>query len=147
MACHQRIYSDTHEVKEHIHSNSQCYPTLAAPVTLTAGAGAYTLGAFTQIVPASTITNEFDIHSVTVEDSDTNGTYEIWLYEGASDNFIGHVRWARQSNQVKSDRLTLITATGDHLKLPANARIRAKVAHSGGAGTETIDISIEYHTY
>ena len=148
MPCNQRVYSDTHEVKEHIHSQSKCLPTLAAAITVTAGAGAWTLGGFSaDIAAAGAITSGFDIHSITIENSNTNGTYELVIYYGATDIECARVRWTRGGVQTRSDRLGVISSGPDHSIIPANSRVRAKVAHSGGAGTETLDISIEYHEY
>ena len=71
---------------EHIHSAQKVYPTLVAGVTLTTHATTWVLGTIAEIVPINTITNEFDIHEVLVEDVNTQDkTYELVLYYGAGD--------------------------------------------------------------
>ena len=144
--------AETHTIKEHIHSVSKCYPTLAAGVDVTAANGAttWTLGAVVEVVPKDTITSDFDIHSLTIELADTATTYELVLYydelDDGSDVEIGRFRWARVGAQVKSDRISLITAAPSHAVIPANSSINAKVATPDDNG-EILTISVEYHTY
>lgn len=129
------------KLDEHVHSPSKVYPTLAAGVTVTGNAGAWVLGVFAEIVPATTITKEFDIHHICLEDISANGVYEIVLYQGATDIEVGRVRVVQDG--VFSGVLNIPFQTA---LLPANARIRAKVASSSGGG-DTVTISIFYHTY
>ncbi len=132
-----------HTVDEHFHKESNAYPTLADGVTVTAETAGttWTLGAFVQIVPASTITSDFDIHYVSIEDLSANTVYELHLFQGAGDDFIGCVRFTKNANQDGTMNVPFQTPI-----IPANSRIRAKVATTDDNG-ETIDISIFYHTY
>lgn len=97
-------------------------------------------GAFAEIVPASTITEDFDIHSVDISDMSSNSTFELVLYQGAGDVEIGRIRTVRNAVQSATINTTIQTPI-----VPANARIRGKVASS--AGGNTIEVSLRYHTY
>jgi len=125
---------------EHMHSVSKVYPTLAAGVTLNTDAVAWTLGTLVEVIPASTITEDFDIHAIDVEDISANGVYEIVLYYGAGDTEAGRVRVVQGS--VTSSTLNTIVQTP---LIPANSRVRAAVASA--AGGQNVTISLRYHTY
>jgi hypothetical protein len=110
-------------------------------IQLTSGVGAWNLSAaFTEIIPASTIANKFDVHYICVEDMGANGVYEVVLYCGASDTECGRVRVVRNAIQSGTQNAPIMTPL-----IPANSRIRAKAASA--AGGQTIDISLMYHTY
>jgi hypothetical protein len=134
-------YDHLHYAEEHVHTASYCYPTLANGVTVTGAAGAWTLGAFVEIVPASTITSEFDIHYVSVEALSANDVYELHLFYGAGDTFAGSIRFVKNAAVDAVVNAPFMTEL-----IPANSRIRAKLATKGG-GSDTADISIVYHTY
>lgn len=128
-------------LEEHFHKEAKVYPTLAAGVTLTAAASSWVLGTTVEVIPASTITDDFDIHYVQIEDISANGTYEIVLYSGAGDTEVGRVRIVRSAVQSEVLAIPIMTPI-----IAKNSRIRAAVASSGGA-SETVDISLFYHTY
>ena len=113
---------------EHIHSAQEVYPSLADGVSLTTGAGDWGLGTITEIVPINTITSEFDIHEVLVEDVNTQDkTYELVLYYGAGDTerfdllarCAGCCRQDARRNRSEIDR----GRARDHR--PASAALRA----------------------
>jgi hypothetical protein len=135
------ILNDLEILSDHIHGVSKVYPTLAAGVTVTASATPWTLGSFVEIVPASTITSIYDIHAIKVEAFDTTTTYELVLYQGASDVEVGRARITRNTAQATSPYVIFMTP-----RIAANARIRAKVA-SAASSAATVTISIMYHTY
>lgn len=134
-------YDKLHNTCDHLHSSAKIYPTLAAGVTVTGAVGAWTLGSYAEIVPASTITDAFDVHWIVVESVSASGIYELVLYAATTE--IGRVRFS-----------VVDTAQGSTISpIPficpiqaANTQIQAKVASSSG-GSDTIDISIFYHTY
>ena len=134
------IYSHVHILEEHAHSASMVYPTLANGVTVTEGA-AWTLGAFAQVVPASTIGSAFDIHHVGVENISANGVFELVLYYGAGDTECGRVRFTK--NAVQDSVLNIPIQTPI---IPLDSKIQAKVASAAG-GVKTVDISLFYHIY
>lgn len=132
-----------HTLKEHIHKPSKVYPTLADGVTLTAtsGAGTWTPGTITQIVPASTITDDFDIHFVIIEDISANGVFELIMYAGDPDVEVGRTRFVRSSNFVETLAIPVQTPI-----IAANSRIRGQIATNDDAG-QTATLSVEYHLY
>lgn len=137
------LYALAETNEEHNHSAGKVYPTLADGVVLTAvtDASTWTLGSLVEVVPASTITSDFDIHHVLVEAMSANSVYEIVLYAGAGDTEVGRVRCVK--NAVQSGTLNLPMQTP---LIVANSRIRAAVASEGNNG-ETVTISLKYHTY
>ena len=131
-----------HTVNEHFHNPQEVYPTLADGITLTTAAGDWALGALTQIVPASTIGDDFDIHEVVIEDVNTQDkTYELVLYSGAGDAEIGRTRFSSAANKGGVPNVTVQTPI-----IAADSRIRAQLAIQDG-GSKTALISIRYHIY
>jgi len=127
---------------EHIHSAQKVYPTLAAGVTFTTHATTWVLGTITEIVPVNTITAQFDIHEVLVEDVNTQDkTYELVLYYGAGDTECGRTRFAAGSVKGGVPAVAMQTVL-----IPANSRIRAQLAIEGG-GSKTAKVSLRYHEY
>lgn len=135
------IAARTETLLDHVHHQSYVYPTLANGVTITGGA-AWTLGNFTEIVPASTITSDFDIHHVSIEAISANDVYELVLYKGAlaSEVEIGRVRFTKNAALDATLNVPMQTPIVD-----ANERISAKIASATGSDTATI--SLFYHIY
>ena len=128
-----------HIIEEHLHESSNVYPTLAAGVAVTGGA-AWVLGAFVQIMPASTASDRFDIHFVSIEDLDTNAVYELVLYHGAGDTEYARTRFTKNAVQ---DGVMNVPIQGPIIA--PTERIRAKLADSSGGSVATI--SLFYHVY
>jgi hypothetical protein len=137
------LYAFGHTNDEHIHKPAKVYPSQADGVVLTAAndASTWTLGSLVEVVPASTITDDFDIHHVLVEAISANSVYEIVLFQGAGDVEIARVRVVRSTVQSGTLNLPVQTPIID-----ANSRIRAAVASAGNNG-ETVTISLKYHLY
>lgn len=137
------LYGRIKQIGEHFHSESKVYPTLADGVTVTGAAGVWTLGNFVEIVPASTIASDFDIHYISIEDLSGNDVYELVLYKGAlaSEVEIGRRRLTKNANLDGTQNQPFQTPL-----VSANERISAKVATKAG-GSKTATISIGYHTY
>ena len=136
------LFGRLRELIEHVHTTQKVYPTLADGVTLTTAAGDWALGAITEIVPVNTITTEFDIHEVLVEDVNTQDkTYELVLYYGAGDTECVRVRFAATANKGGVPAQFAMTPL-----IPANSRIRAQLAIEDGGG-KTIKFSLRYHEY
>ncbi len=127
---------------KHMHSAQRVYPTLAAGVTLTTHATTWLLGTIAEIVPINTITSEFDIHEVLVEDVNfQDKTYELVLYYGAGDTECGRTRFAATSNKGGVPAVAMQTVL-----IPANSRIRGQLAIEDG-GSKTAKVSLRYHIY
>jgi hypothetical protein len=115
------------------------YPTLAAAVTVTAAAPAWTLGSFVDIVPTNTITSNFRIDYVSFAAFSVAGTFEVAFYKGASGSEIeiGRCRVFPQGSATIA--VPLFTES-----IPANSRISAKAA-TGTTNADTVISSIIYH--
>jgi len=136
------LFGRNREEIDHIHSRQRVYPTLADGVSLTTHATDWVLGTIVEIVPINTITNEFDIHELLVEDVDTKDkTYELVLYYGADD--IECSRWRFASTTNKGG---IPTQFGMTVLIPANSRIRGQLAIEDG-GSKTAKVSLRYHLY
>ena len=135
------VCARVHAINDHIHSPSKVYPTLAAGVTVTADAASWTLGSFTEVVPADTIASVFDIHWVSLEGISANGVYELVLYYGDTDIECGRDRFTKNANLDSTLNVPMQTPL-----IPANSKIRAKLA-SDNAVADTVDISLFYHVY
>lgn len=133
------IYAKLHSADDHLHSEGDVYPTLANDVQVVGAAGAWTLGAFKEIVPAGVITDDFDIHFVEVSTTSANDVYEMHLF--AVEVLIAKIRFARTTNQVRISAKPTQTVI-----IPANTQIQAKLATQAG-GSKTADISIQFHPY
>ena len=136
------LFGRLRQLIEHVHSVQSVYPTLADGVSLTASANDWALGTIVEIVPTNTITNEFDIHEVLVEDVNTQDkTYELVLYYGGSDTECGRTRFAASSTKGGVPAVAMQT-----ILIPANSRIRGQLAIQDG-GSKTAKVSLRYHTY
>jgi len=136
------LFGRHEQMLEHVHSAQKVYPTLAAGVTLTTHATTWLLGTIVEIVPINTITNQFDIHEVLVEDVNfQDKTYELVLYYGAGDTECGRTRFAAGSTKGGVPAVAMQT-----ILIPANSRIRGQLAIEGG-GSKTAKESLRYHEY
>ena len=136
------LFGRLRELIEHIHATQKVYPSLADGVTLTTAVGDWVLGTITEIIPINTITAEYDIHEVLVEDVNTQDkTYELVLYYGAGDTECVRVRFAATSNKGGVPAQFAMTPL-----IPANSRIRAQLAIEDGSG-KTAKVSLRYHEY
>ena len=132
------VDTDTEIILDHLHGVNKVYPSLATGISPVSAGTAWTLGNFIEVVPANTITTIYDIHFIKVEGFDKTGTYCLVLYEGASDIEVGRCRITRDSNSATFGFSPFMTPL-----IAANARIRAKLAHSGAlAATLTFSISL-----
>ena len=134
------LYVKVDETWKHDHSEQYVAP-LAAPITLTSGAGSYELGAFSDdFLAAGATTDSFDIMAIGFGTPDINGTYTVILYAGNSDTEIGQVSFNRQgvfTSSIYRDMRTVI--------LPAGTRIRAKMMDQTGGATCVSKIYYHYN--
>jgi len=125
---------------EHNHSISMCYPTLGVGVAVPTHGDPWTLGVATEIIPASTITNDYDVHYVSVEALDDNAVYELRIFHGAGTTAAGCVRFTKNANLDATSNVPMLTTL-----IPANNNLSAQLASSVGASSATISVS--YHEY
>jgi len=133
------LAASAHTTDEHHHTGGDVFPTLAADVQVVSAGGAWALGAFKEIVPINTITDDFDIHFIEVSTASANDVFELHLF--AVETLISKVRFARTTNQVR-----IAAKPNQTVIIPANTQIQAKLACAGG-GSKTADISIQFHPY
>ena len=111
----------------------QCYPSLAAGVALTGAPGAWTRGAWTEVVPAATITtSKYVVYDVVVES--ITGVHQIEFGQGGagSEASIGNIK--------------VLTSGRFQLHLPllgANTRLSARTASAAG-GSQQVVVTIHY---
>ena len=137
------IYSYQDAFYKHIHQEGLCYPDLDDGITINGGAGAWELGAFTEIIPANTITDAYDLHWMKVEAVSANDVYQLNLYKGLAENeiLIARVRFVKSTTAGAGSSNFAIQVP----VLSANERIVGKLASAGGGDNATI--SLAYHTY
>jgi hypothetical protein len=137
------IESKLERIEHHFHDAAKCYPTLAAGKVVTGGVASWALGSFVEIVPVNTISSAFDIHFIVFEAVSATDTYELVLYSGlvGSEVEIARIRTTRESATSGTTDIPCMCYVQ-----PPNTRISAKVASSSG-GSDTVTISIFYHTY
>lgn len=142
IAGRSRNHDKLDTLEEHAHSISCVYPTLAAGTTVTGAAGAWTLGAFVEIIPANTITKDFDIHWIDVEGASIEDVYELVLYNTTTE--IGRVRF--NAAKTVAGGVILSPVYFQSQVQAKNSQIQAKLASSSGGG-DTVTFSVFYHTY
>ncbi len=129
------------KLQEYVDSPSKCYPTLANGITLEGVAGAWTLGAFKEIIPANTITSDFSIYFIIIEGATLDDVYEIVLYMVETE--IARVRLSIVDLAQGSVLPFLPVQTP---RLTKNSQIQGKCANMAG-GSEDITISLHYRVY
>lgn len=137
------VYSRLDEVYDQLNLERKVYPTLAAGTTVVSGAADWTLGAYAEVVPASTITNDFHILNVAIESMNQNAVFQLELYKGAGDDLITTVRFSVVGG-FWGNSIYVVGAE----EVEANARIRARLASSDGlANQATATISLCYYEH
>ena len=130
-----------HNIDEHNHSEQQVAPLAAAPVTITAGGGAWALGAFSNdIIAAGAEVYPFDLHWIDINGPSANADYVIELYWGAADTLACRCCFTRLNVTDRSFINPLQTRI-----IPAGSRIRGKLMAS--AGGSSCSVKIFYHHY
>ena len=133
------------EVEKHLHptTGTMAYPTLTTAVTISSSASADTYGAWTEVIPASTITVKFDPHIIYVTDvSRANSIYRLQIGAGAggAEVAIGTIVLGKASTD-KSIKEFIVGCA----RQAANARISARVMNT--TGSSDVDILLGYHEY
>ncbi len=138
------LYGRAHTVAEHFHKASQSYPDKTDGIAIASSDIAWGAGTglpYIEIVPASTITSDFDIHEIILEAMETNAVYQCDLYYGDGNTFAGSSRFVRETNKT--------TVSGKRIQtpiIPANSKVTGKL-FSSTASSDTAQVSLYYHTY
>ena len=123
-------------VKTNLLSADKVYPTMAAGVTVTADAAAWTLGNYAEVVPVNTITSNFVINQINMGAVSAATYYELVLYAATTE--VGRIRF------YTSDAAYGYAFKGFHTPvIAANSQIQAKLA-TASAEADTCVISISY---
>ena len=133
------LFSHIHDAWEDEHHVQRVYPTLADCILVTANAAIWTLGNYTEIVPANTIEGEFHIHHICLCDPSKDGNYEIVLYAGTTE--LGRVTFSRTAKKDNIEGMDIVTP-----HCAANTQIQAKLA-TGMNTADTVKIKIWYHVH
>ena len=133
------------ELEKHFHTSegSKVYPTGATPVTITSDGAASTYGAWTEIIPASTIAKKFDPHLIWVAAvNNANRVFRLQLGAGGagSEALIGEAILGKETNNKSVSEFTVFCGRVD-----ANTRIAARVMDDTGGGS--VSIFLGYHEY
>lgn len=128
----------------HVHGASFIYPDKAVPVTLTSGSASWAdPGSFTEIIPANTITKDFDLHFASLSSISAvlDGVVEIYAGLAGSEVKIGSVDVVRTSNFSRENPVPL--------QIPqqvANERISGKFFDST-TSSRNVRIKFYGHVY
>lgn len=138
------LYAKAYISGRHFHSPAKVYPTLAnATVISKVNANAWGLDANpTEIIPAATIANPFDIHNINLGNISNNDEYEMLLFSGG-------VGVELEIARVSFDRSATVTegAVACQTELqPAGTRISAKLT-SAAAAARSCNVKLHYHEY
>jgi len=127
-------------ISDHIHGVAKVCPTLSAGSGVVSNGSAWTLGVYTEIIPAGVVGDIFDIHYVNVEGVTADGIYELVLYAETVE--IARLRTQQEAGPPAQVLASIPVITP---LMASGTQVQAKVADSVGGGTLTI--SLGYHTY
>lgn len=131
-------------INEHAHKPQKCYPVLADSVTLIASASSWVMGSWTELIPADTITEDFDIHWVNISNISANDEYEIEFGTGGAGSEVSlDTCVSFERNAVQSQEGSTSIQTG---LISANTRVAARLA-SKATAANTANIKVHYHEY
>ena len=128
-------------INEQVHSASHdIYPTLAGAVALTSSAVAWTQGAYTEVLPVSTIKNRFFITGIILNNMVIDSEYEVDIATGAA---ASEVVMVTVSHETHDTNLSCIIPISPPIKISSNTRISARCASENAAG-DTCTIKLMY---
>jgi hypothetical protein len=138
------VMSALYVLMKHNHSAMKVYPTLASPTQINkVSTAAWGVDANpTQIIPANTIADPFDIHFINFGSISANDQYELILFQGAPGAETEIARAAFDRNTTFSEG----TAPVQTPMLAANTRVSAKLT-SGAASARNVSVKLSYHIY
>ena len=123
-------------LEKFLHTARKVYPTLADGVVCAKNNAKWVLGGITEIVPVNTITSDYYIVGLQIENATVVGRWEMVLYYGANDVECARVRtWAISAVGI-AHALDIRSPL-----IPANSRIKLQLAEDFvGAGTVTFSL-------
>lgn len=129
------------QVSFSVNSKLSCYPNESSGVAVLAGVGAYTLGSFVEIVPTNTITHDFRLFKLYIDETDDSSTnvWELVFYTGELGSEVEVCRVRQSSGGKVYGDAEIPTPV-----ITANTRISCKAAHSDGGQTITVSLGYQY---
>jgi len=123
-------------------STYNLYPNHQIGPELSTGAVAWTMGAYTEVIPSNTITTTYYIVSASVYWASPQTQYEIDLSSGlvGSEVVISNIPIHEGLNSTLHDFIFPVP-----LKFPGNTRLSARVAQDD-PGVDTLNIKLRYRT-
>lgn len=128
----------------HVHGASFLYPDKADPVTLTSHADSWNAtGTIVEIIPANTITKNFDLHWISMADisAELYGVIDLFSGGAGAEIKIGSVDVIRTSNFSREGYAPVQIP-----QQPANTRISARFSDST-TSQRTVKIKLYGHVY
>ena len=128
----------------HVHGAAFLYPDKAVPVTLTSAAPSWDItGSKTEVIPASSITKNFDLHWASLSDisASLDGVIDIFAGAIGEEVKIGAVDVVRTSNFSREQPVPVQVP-----QQPANTRISCRFSDST-TSSRTVRIKFYGHVY
>lgn len=137
------LFSKLSKILRFLTCQDRCYPSQSNGITINSGNSPWETSDYIEIIPINTITDNFSIRKVYVEDTSDGGCWQIDFYKGMSgdEELIGSIR-----QSYEGTRGSMVVYNGIDIKtkcLDANERVSCKASHS--LGSETITISLGYY--
>lgn len=137
------IYAFIDAALEHMHNQSRVWPTGGDGTNVVSSTASWSVSNnyTNEIIPASRITSDFDIHFISIEAISANGVYELALWNMTTQTLIGTVRFTKNANLDAVMNVPIQTPIQ-----AANSKIGGKLLSSPGT-QDTVTVSLFYHTY
>lgn len=128
----------------HVHGATFLYPNKSNPITLTSAAPVWgTGGAITEVIPANTITKDFDLHYLVISNisADLFGVVDIYVGSAGNEIFLASCAVTRTANFSRENYLPIQVQ-----QIIANSRISCKFSDST-ALSRTVGVKFAGHVY
>jgi len=113
---------------------------LAAGVDVVSANADWTYGAYTELIPADTITSEITLEQLYIEEADRDAVYQLELSKGDGDEVIGKSRFTVDQGFYGNAVNSILTAG-----IEPNTRVRARVSSSDGAAfVATVSLAVGF---
>lgn len=128
----------------HVHGASFLYPDKADPITLTSSAASWSeTGTIVEVIPASGIVKDFDLHWCSVSDisAELYGVVDIFKGGAGSEEKVGSIEVVRSAALSREGAMPVQIP-----QIPANTRISCRFSDST-ASSRTIKVKFYGHVY
>ena len=119
------------------------YPYLASGVAVASANADWVFGPYAVVVPANAITNRYHVLGICLCACDQDACFMLELYQGDDDALVGTVAFAVKGGFWGNAVYPLYACI-----VPANERLRARLASSNGSGAvATARVYVMYHLH